>query len=64
MTEERKNQLIIRNLCDLVLEANDLLKKFGTKEHPVESWYSAEFEKVELRLASLSEILTHEVEKK
>lgn len=64
MTSKRKNELILRNLCDLALEANDLLKKFRTKEHRVESWYASEFEKVEVRLASLSEILTQEVDGK
>lgn len=61
MNKERKNDLILRNLCDLALEAHALVEKIVERGDQLDHYYEDEFDKVQLRLASLSEVLTAEI---
>lgn len=59
-----KDIQIVRNLCELAVEANALLGKLGTKDHPVEPHYAKEFYKLEMRMISLSELVEEYRDKK
>lgn len=51
---------VIRRLIRVAQNANLLLGKFGTKEHPVDSRYAHEFERLELAIVDLYGFLDKE----
>lgn len=57
MNEQSYQIEVVRRLIRVANNANRLLGKLGTRDHPVERWYQSEFERLDIAVADLYDFI-------